>query len=70
MQVVKNIHDKRVFVVKENSKLLNDEDFIVVTRDSYEKLCKFAGCPEQQRLSVKNDVIVDNHGITVIEKEF
>lgn len=56
-------------VVRENSKLLNDEDFIVVTRDSYEKLCNFANCPEQKKLSVKNDYIVDNHDVCE-EEEF
>ena len=67
MQIVKNRNTNAVFVVRENSQLLADSDFFVVTKESYYRLCDFAKCPELKKLSIKNEVIFDNHGIA--EKE-
>lgn len=68
MKIVKNINTKAVVVVKDNSTLLNDEDYVVITKKSYRRLCTFAGCPD--KISIKNDVIYDNHNVAEEEKEW
>ena len=63
MKIVKNKNTKAVFVVKDNSPLLNDEDFFEVSKKSYDRLCNFANASEFKKLSIKNEAIIDSHNI-------
>lgn len=63
MKIVKNKNTKAVFVVRDNSSLLNDEDFFEVSKESYDRLCDFANASKLRKLSIKNEIIIDNHNI-------
>ena len=63
MKIVKNKNTKAVFVVRDNSSLLSDEDFFEVSKKSYNRLCDFANASELKKISIKNEIIIDNHNI-------